>query len=104
MGRKERLSLESSYRLLVAHLLKWQHQPQLRSTSWRVTIGRECVNIKASERVNHVLRHAADRLVADIYGDAVREASDETGLPRSSFPADCPYTVEQLRDPDWMPE
>ena len=104
MGSEQRLALMSSYRLLISHLLKWQFQPQLRSTSWQVTIGRERDHVAAREKVNHALRHDAVRLVDDVYHKAVREASTETGLPKSSFPADCPYSLDQLRDPDWMPE
>jgi len=30
-------------------------------------------------------------------------AADETGLPRSAFPASNPYTVEQLLDTEFLP-
>ena len=39
MGRSERNAFESSFRLLISHLLKWQFQPQLRSSSWEITSG-----------------------------------------------------------------
>ncbi|MBA3519037.1 MAG: DUF29 family protein, partial [Rhizobiales bacterium] len=38
------------------------------------------------------------------YRGAVLRAADETGLARDVFPTDCPYALDQLRDPDWMPE
>jgi hypothetical protein len=31
-------------------------------------------------------------------------ASGETGLPESAFPPECPYTVEQMLDQDFLPE
>jgi hypothetical protein len=104
MGSEQRFALQSSYRLVIAHLLKWQYQPQLRSTSWEITIGRERDNIAAREEKNHALRENARTLVEDVYRGAVREAAKETGLPRNTFPFDCPYTVDQLRDPEWMPD
>jgi len=30
-------------------------------------------------------------------------ASGETGLPKSAFPQACPYTIEQILDPDFLP-
>jgi hypothetical protein len=104
MGSEQRLALMSSYRLLVSHLLKWQFQPERRSTSWQVTIIRERDHIEEREKINHALRNDAKRLVDEVYYKDVREAATETGLAKSAFPADCPYTLEQLRDPDWMPK
>ena len=104
MGNEQRFALQSSYRLVVSHLLKWQYQPQLRSASWDITIARERDNIAVREEKNRALKENARTLVESGYRSAVREAAKETGLPRNAFPFDCPYTVEQLRDPDWMPE
>ena len=104
MGSEQRFALRSSYRLVVSHLLKWEFQPQLRTTSWDITIARERHNIAAREESNPALKERARSLVEDVYRSAVREAAKETGLPRDAFPFDCPYSLDQLRDPDWMPE
>jgi hypothetical protein len=32
-----------------------------------------------------------------------RKAAAETGLPISSFPEECPFTSEQVLDPDFLP-
>jgi len=37
------------------------------------------------------------------YRAAPLAASGETGLPLSEFPSICPYTVEQILDPDFWP-
>lgn len=104
MGNEQLHALESSYRLLISHLLKWQFQPERRSRSWEITIVRERSNIEAREKRNRSLRANAERIVDDIYRKAVREAAVETGLARDAFPADCPYSLVELRDPDWMPD
>lgn len=104
MGREQRHALESSYRLLIAHLLKWQHQPQLQTVSWQVTIQRERDNIDRREEKNPSLRSEAKHIVAEVYRRAVKEAALETGLPKSAFPAECPWTLDQLRDDDFLPE
>jgi hypothetical protein len=104
MGSEQRHALRSSYRLVIAHLLKWQFQSERRTRSWEVTIARERTNISDREKDNKTLRNDAQNIADEAYRGAVLEASKETGLPRDTFPADCPYTLEQLRDPDWMPE
>jgi len=103
MGRSDRRALGSSYRLVIAHLLKWQFQPQMRGSSWEITLVRERAHIKDMEAQSPSLRADARRIVEDVYLDAKREAATDTKLPRSTFPAECPYTLDQLRDADWLP-
>ena len=38
MAKRDRREVASRLTLLLAHLLKWQHQPEHRSNSWRATI------------------------------------------------------------------
>jgi hypothetical protein len=38
MGRRDRRELESRFRLVLHHLLKWQAQPGLRGRSWQSTL------------------------------------------------------------------
>ncbi|HLB99535.1 MAG TPA: DUF29 domain-containing protein, partial [Acetobacteraceae bacterium] len=38
MGRSEKRELNSRLRVLLMHLLKWRHQPMLRSKRWSNTI------------------------------------------------------------------
>jgi hypothetical protein len=104
MGRSDRNALTSSYRLLIAHLLKHQFQPARRSRSWVITIVRERSNIELQEKRNPSLKADAGVIARDAYPGARKEASVETGLPKDAFPAECPYTLEQLRSEDWMPE
>jgi len=103
MGRTDRRALSSSYRLVIAHLLKWQFQPQLRGSSREITLVREREHIAGMEAQSPSLKADARRIVEDVYLGAKREAATETRLPRSAFPAECPYDLDQLRDPDWLP-
>ncbi|MCF8015238.1 MAG: DUF29 domain-containing protein, partial [Chromatiaceae bacterium] len=38
MGKSDRRALESHLKILMLHLLKWQHQPSHRGVSWRLSI------------------------------------------------------------------
>src|SRR5450631_4403123 len=42
LGRRDRRELKSRLRVLIAHLLKWQYQPELREEStWKATISEQ---------------------------------------------------------------
>ena len=43
-----------------------------------------------------VLRAHAETVLSKAYRDAIELAVSGTGLPRSTFPESCPYTVEGL--------
>ncbi len=38
MGREQFNKLESALRVLLTHMLKWDHQPEKRSRSWSLSI------------------------------------------------------------------
>lgn len=104
MGNEIRFKLESSYRLLISHLLKYAYQPSRRSRSWLLTITRERANIERIEVKNPSLRAKADQIVQEMYRYGRKEAAVETGLPLDAFPAECPFTLAELRDDEFMPD
>lgn len=89
---------------MIAHLLKWQYQPMRRARAWEMTAVRERNNIADREEDSRTLRNDAGNLVSEVYRRAAHKAAKETKLAIDTFPFDCPYTLDQLRDPDWMPE
>jgi hypothetical protein len=95
MARRDRREVESRLVVLLAHLLKWDHQPDHRSRSWRASVieQRQELNRLASRGV---LRNHAEAILAEVYPEAVERAAADTGLPLDRFPAECPYTVDQL--------
>lgn len=103
MAKRDRREVVSRLVVLMAHLLKWEHQPEGRSRSWRLTIRKqreELVDI-ATEGV---LRLHAEEVLAKIYPKAVGRAADETGIPARLFPAVCPFTVAGLLSVELEPE
>lgn len=95
MARRDRREVESRLIVLLAHILKWLHQPDRRSRSWQGTIieQRQELDLLASRGV---LRNHAEAVLPEMYAKAVERAMAETGLPAQTFPADCPYSLEQL--------
>ncbi|MDQ4060919.1 MAG: DUF29 domain-containing protein [Pseudomonadota bacterium] len=102
LGKSDRRALEGRLNVLLVYLLKWAYQPEQRSTSWRRSI---------VEQRRRILRILADSPSLSSYPEEVvpeeyclaRLAADETGLAEDAFPAVCPFTVEQILDPDWLP-
>jgi hypothetical protein len=104
LGATERRALANRLKVLVQHLLKWQRQPGRRSNSWRAATLDQRVQIAAMLEEMPSLQRLIEPYVAKRYRVARLAASGETGLPESAFPPECPYTVEQMLDQDFLPE
>ena len=50
------------------------------------------------------LRPIVTPLIPEAYTEAREKAADETGLVETTFPADCPFTPEQILAEDFLPE
>jgi hypothetical protein len=87
LGNRHRDALESQLTRLLMHMLKWQFQPSHRSFSWNVSIKEAHKQIKRLCRRYPSLRNYLEQCVPECYDDAVEDATDETGLPPSTFPA-----------------
>jgi len=104
MGKSHQRALESRLEVLLMHLLKWQFQPKRRTPSWEHTI-----NVQRDRLADHLLENPSlkpkiPEAQMKAYRYAVKEASQETSLPHSTFPEHCPWTFEQVINPDFWPE
>lgn len=104
LGRSDRREIENRLKVLLAHLLKWRFQPQKRKGDWRATIRDQRVQIAKIVRESPSLRQHPSTALVEEYSFARADAADETGLPEDTFPVECPFTIEQVLDPDWLPE
>jgi Domain of unknown function DUF29 len=106
LGKSDRRALGSHLRNLVLHLLKWQYQPSGRLTghSWESSIRHARAEITVLLEDSPSLHHEVARLLTRWYPLARLDAADETRLPRTTFPASCPWTPEQVLDDDFWPE
>ena len=103
MVRAEHRALASQMERLMAHLLKWQYQPGRRGTSWRRSIRDSRTQIERLLADSPSLAGELPRLLEAEWPRAIRWASDETGISRRAFPADCLWTEAELRDLDFLP-
>lgn len=103
MGRSEKRAVESNLEVLLMHLLKYRHQPELRSNSWRFTILEHRDRLAKAFRDSPSLQPYFTAIFADCYGQARRKASVETGLPLATFPEESPFSPEKSLDIDYLP-
>jgi predicted nucleic acid-binding Zn-ribbon protein len=104
MGRSEKRELVNRLTVLLLHLLKWQFQPGLRGNSWRLSIENTRYQLEDHLDDNPSLKSHLDDAMRSAYRRAMNEAELETGLPRSMFPLDCPFTFAQAMTADFWPE
>ena len=96
LGRSEFDKLVSAIRVVLHHLLKWDHQPDRRSRSWATTIREHRRRIVYELKDSPSLKPRIEEAVARAYLAAVDGASQETGLPEASFPERCPYGRDEI--------
>ena len=99
MARRDRREVRSRLTTLLADLLKWEHQLEQRSNSWRVTIAEQRQELKVIFESRTLLNHA-NEVLAKAYQSAVRRATLETGLAEDTFPAECPFSLDAVLGPD----
>ncbi|MEH2140997.1 DUF29 domain-containing protein [Nostoc sp.] len=104
LGRSEQKELGSYLQVLLMHLLKCQYQPEQKTKSWVNTISncrnkiQDCLEDTPSlqpflEDWEWTQKH---------YRRARRDAANETQKPIEIFPLECPFTMEQVLNPDFL--
>jgi len=101
MGKRDRRSVSSYLQNVLLHLLKWRYQPERRGTSWRLSIRNGRRQIKQLILESPSLKPQLPAIVQEEYLAARENAADETGLPLTTFPEECPFTIEQITGDFW---
>jgi hypothetical protein len=103
VGNEQYDKLESALRVILLHLLTWDHQPERRSRSWYASIAVQRNHVEKVLRKNPGLKPHVPEALADAYKDARIEAAAETRLPETSFARECLYSWDAImtRAVDW---
>ena len=104
MGASERRELINRLKQLISHLLKWEYQSALRSKSWKESIEDPREQIYLLLLDNPGLKSQIRGILDTSYSLAQKKAHKETGLSLKCFPPQCPYTMEELVDEEYLPE
>jgi hypothetical protein len=103
VGNGERYEIDSRMEVLLQHLLKWQFQPEKRKSGWKGSIVEQRVRIRRVIKRSPSLRDYPAENLDGSFTIGRNSAVEETRLPESVFPEACPYTIEQILDPDFLP-
>ena len=112
VGKSEKREFAARMGVLMAHLLKWRHQPERRVAdgpsrrSWMNTIRNQreriALAVKATPSLKASLRDPDWRKLAWL--DAVEQAARETGFDEGEFGESCPWPMEQVMLTDFLPD
>ena len=103
MARSDRREIRNRLIVLLVHLLKHRFQPRRRSRGWRATIAEQRQRIASVIDDSPSLQLFPASIIDRCYADARSQAALETGLTEAAFPQSCPFSLEQLLDPTWLP-
>ena len=102
MGKSEARRLESHLTVLIAHLLKWQAQPERRGKSWENTIKEQRRQVEKVLRQNPSLKARLDDIYYDAYENAIYQAYAETGIDDQIFRELPPFSYENAMNPEFF--
>jgi hypothetical protein len=107
LGRSDLRGVESHVIRILAHLLKLEYSPASSPRAdWAISVLNHRADAKRILQDSPSLRRKLKAALPDCYADARRLAAkglERDGIPQADIPAEAPYSVEQVMDPDWFP-
>ena len=100
LGRSDFNGFVSAFEILIAHMLKWDHQPSYRTNGWIASIDEHRSRIEHDLVDSPSYRSRVDEAIARAYRPGRALAARETRLDLRSFPQSCPYDYATLMTRD----
>ena len=104
MGKSEKRELISRLAVLLAHLLKWQFQPERQSNSCKYTIEEQRDEVSELLEESPSLKHEIDDKLDRSYRKAILWAATEIGVNKSIFQEKCPFSLEEALNKNFYPK
>jgi hypothetical protein len=103
LGESFYRAMTSAIAIVLAHMAKWEAQPDRRSRSWANSIAIHRLHAGDELERSPSLHRRLPEAVLKAWREARRVASSETDLPLKAFPVDCPYSWDEImtRPFDW---
>ena len=102
LAKRDKHHVKSLLEQMIRHLLLlqfWTQEYDRNKNHWRAEIRSFRVQLK--DRLTSNLSNYLSSIFATIYEDALGYVQEKTGFT-VNFPAECPYTLEQLLDIDYF--
>lgn len=96
LGRSDFRRFVSAFEIVIAHMLKWDFQPERRSNSWIASI------VEHRDRIGRELEDSPSygaripEALAKAWRPARARAAAETDMPLKQLPADLPYAIHDI--------
>jgi len=110
LAKRDFRKLVGAFRIIILHMLKWDHQPEERGASWRRSINAARDRVWGELASSPSFRSRTAEAIARAYPSARLRAWEETGVFKlASEPKECPYSWDELMsrphdlDPDRVP-
>lgn len=103
LNRSNKRELYSYTVVLLAHLLKWQYQPLMRSGSWEASINNSRKRMARLFKDQPSLKSYLPEILQEAYEEAKVWAHTETKLDIALFPQNSPYSVQAILDLEFLP-
>ena len=107
MGRSEKKELKSRLIVLIEHLLKlmyWEAEKAYNARGWRNTIVEQRRQISLSLEDSPSLRPLLGEMFPDCYRIARKDTLRKYQLSSDLFPTEPPFTLEDVLNPDDLPQ
>ncbi|MDJ0578229.1 MAG: DUF29 domain-containing protein [Xenococcaceae cyanobacterium MO_234.B1] len=102
LGKSEKRAIKSNLIIVILHLLQWRYQPEKHSNSWKASIREHRRRIQELLTDSPSLKNYLPEILATCYLAAKKQASDETGLSIIAFPEECPFSLAECLDEDFL--
>jgi hypothetical protein len=104
LGRSDKRGIGSDLKIVLEHLIKWKFQPEKRSDSWSDSIEEHRDRIARIVEDSPSLASTPGEVLGREYRKARRKTLPDTKLPLGKIPTACPFAIEEVLDPDFLPD
>ncbi|AKE62884.1 hypothetical protein MYAER_0524 [Microcystis aeruginosa NIES-2549] len=104
MSISQQKALKSNLTVILWHLLKYLQEPEKQSRSWELTLFEHRERIEEDLETSPSLKiFLTEEIFKKCYNKARKKAAIETGINLDKFPNDCPFTLAEALDFEFIP-
>lgn len=104
LGHQVEQEIGDRLEILLSYLLKWRQLAEYRGLAWKENIDRQRQELADLFAENSSLAGNRERFVARAYEPARGRLKYETYFSSTDFSPSCPFTAEEVFDPNYFPE
>jgi len=104
MSISQQKALKSNLTVILWHLLKYLQEPEKQTRSWALTLFEQRERIEEDlENSPSLKSFLTEENLKKCYNKARKKAAIETGINLEKFPKDCPFTLAEALDFEFIP-